>query len=60
MAMRVPAIIIAVAISLVLTGYVGAKIGGAGAIKPILRNLLISAATMGVTYGIGMLVGHTI
>ena len=60
MALRIPAIIIAVLISLILTGYVGAKIGGAGATKPILRNLLISAATMGITYGIGALVGHAV
>ncbi len=60
MGMRIPAIIVAVGISLILTGFVGARIGGAGALKPIMRNLLISAATMGVTYGIGMLVGHTV
>lgn len=57
---RIPVTIVAVVISLVITGYVGAKIGGAKAFKPILRNVLISLATMGITYGIGMLVGHPI
>lgn len=56
--LRIPVTIAAVVIALVITGYVGAKIGGAKALKPILRNVLISLATMGVTYGIGMLVGH--
>lgn len=57
---RIPVTIAAVVISLVITGYVGAKIGGAKATKPILRNVLISLATMGITYGIGVLVGHPI
>ena len=57
---RIPVTIVAVVISLVITGFVGAKIGGAKATKPILRNVLISLATMGITYGIGVLVGHPI
>lgn len=59
-AWRIPATILAVLVSLVLTGFVGAKIGGAKAFRPILRNVVISAATMGITYAIGMLVGHTV
>lgn len=58
--MRIPATIAAVLLSLVITGYVGARIGGAKAIKPIMRNVLISAATMGITYAIGALVGHSV
>jgi VIT1/CCC1 family predicted Fe2+/Mn2+ transporter len=57
---RIPVTIVAVVLSLVITGFVGAKIGGAKATKPILRNVLISLATMGITYGIGVLVGHPI
>jgi VIT1/CCC1 family predicted Fe2+/Mn2+ transporter len=57
---RIPVTIVAVVFSLVITGFVGAKIGGAKATKPILRNVLISLATMGITYGIGVLVGHPI
>lgn len=59
-ALRIPVTVLAVVISLVITGYVGAKIGGAKPLKPILRNVLISAATMGITYGIGVLVGQPI
>ena len=56
---RIPATVGAVIVSLVITGYVGAKIGGAKATRPIMRNVLISLATMGITYGIGTLVGHS-
>ena len=59
-AWRIPATIVAVLISLVLTGFVGARIGGAKASRPILRNVVISVATMAITYGIGMLVGHSV
>jgi len=58
--LRIPITVVAVVISLIITGYVGAKIGGARATKPILRNVLISLATMGITYGIGVLVGQPI
>jgi VIT1/CCC1 family predicted Fe2+/Mn2+ transporter len=53
----VPATVIAVVLSLTLTGYVGAKIGGARPSRGILRNLVVSLLTMGVTYAIGHLVG---
>jgi vacuolar iron transporter family protein len=59
-ASRIPATIVAVLVALVVTGFVGAKIGGAKATRPILRNVLISAATMAITYGIGRLVGTSI
>jgi VIT1/CCC1 family predicted Fe2+/Mn2+ transporter len=58
-AARIPATVAAVLISLIITGYVGALIGGAKPFKAIVRNVLISLATMGITYGIGALVGHT-
>lgn len=57
---RIPATIVAVLISLVITGFVGARIGGAKPTRPILRNVLISLATMAITYGIGTLVGHAV
>lgn len=47
----------AVVLSLSLTGYVGAKIGGAKPARGIVRNLFVSMLTMGVTYAIGSLVG---
>jgi VIT1/CCC1 family predicted Fe2+/Mn2+ transporter len=53
----VAATVISVVVSLTLTGYVGAKIGGAKPARGILRNLAISLLTMGVTYVIGHLVG---
>lgn len=49
-----------VIVALTLTGYVGAKIGGARPGRGILRNLVVSLLTMGVTYVIGYLFGTTI
>lgn len=54
---RIPFTVIAVILSLGLTGYVAAQIGGAKPLRAIIRNVLVSLLTMGVTYGIGMLVG---
>ena len=57
---RIQATIASVVVALVLTGYVGAKIGGAKAGRGILRNLIVSMMTMGITYGIGHLVGTSL
>jgi VIT1/CCC1 family predicted Fe2+/Mn2+ transporter len=54
---RIPATVAAVALSLALTGFVGAKIGGAKSGKAIIRNVSVSLLTMGVTYAIGALLG---
>jgi VIT1/CCC1 family predicted Fe2+/Mn2+ transporter len=54
---RIPSTIFAVVLSLAITGFVGARIGGAKSGKPVLRNVIVSALTMGVTYAIGGLVG---
>jgi VIT1/CCC1 family predicted Fe2+/Mn2+ transporter len=54
---RIWATVIAVALSLALTGFVGAKIGGAKSTKAIIRNVAVSLLTMGITYGIGFLLG---
>ena len=54
---RIQATIASVVISLALTGFVGAKIGGARSTKPIIRNVLVSLLTMGITYAIGSVVG---
>ncbi len=54
---RIWATVIAVALSLALTGYVGAKIGGAKSLRAIIRNVTVSLLTMGITYGIGFLLG---
>jgi len=57
---RIPVTVIAVVASLAITGYVGAKIGGARSASAIVRNVVVSLLTMGVTYGIGLLVGTAI
>lgn len=54
---RIPATVVAVALSLAITGFVGAKIGGAKSGKAIIRNVLVSLLTMGITYAVGQLVG---
>jgi len=54
---RLQATVASVIFALLLTGYVGAKIGGAKPGRGMLRNVLISLLTMGVTYLIGLLVG---
>jgi VIT1/CCC1 family predicted Fe2+/Mn2+ transporter len=55
--LRIPFTVAAVILSLGLTGFVAAQIGGAKPMRAILRNVLVSLLTMGITYGIGMLVG---
>lgn len=57
---RIQVTVAAVIASLAITGYVGAKIGGARSMPAILRNVAVSLITMGITYGIGALVGTTI
>lgn len=57
---RIPVTIGAVVASLAVTGYVGAKIGGARSMVAIIRNVVVSLLTMGITYGIGLLVGTTV
>ena len=54
---RIQATIAATVLSLGLTGYVGAKLGGAKPVGGIVRNLAVSLLTMGITYAIGSLVG---
>lgn len=54
---RIPVTVVAVILSLAITGFVGAKIGGAKSGRAIIRNVAVSLLTMGITYGIGGLVG---
>jgi VIT1/CCC1 family predicted Fe2+/Mn2+ transporter len=51
------ATIISVVISLAITGYVAAVIGGAKPLRPVLRNVAVSLLTMAAAYGVGMLLG---
>jgi VIT1/CCC1 family predicted Fe2+/Mn2+ transporter len=55
--LRIPFTVGAVVLSLALTGFIAAQIGGAKPARAVIRNVLVSLLTMGVTYGIGMLVG---
>jgi VIT1/CCC1 family predicted Fe2+/Mn2+ transporter len=57
---RIQATVLSVALALIITGFVGAKIGGAKSGRGIVRNLFVSSLTMGVTYAIGLLVGQQI
>lgn len=57
---RIQATVGSVVLALILTGFVGAKIGGAKPARGIVRNLFVSMLTMGVTYAIGHLVGTNI
>jgi vacuolar iron transporter family protein len=54
---RESATIVSVVISLAITGYVAAKIGGAKPLRPVLRNVLVSLLTMAAAYGVGTLLG---
>ena len=54
---RIQATVASVAVALIITGFVAAKIGKAKSGRGILRNLLVSGMTMGITYVIGLLVG---
>jgi VIT1/CCC1 family predicted Fe2+/Mn2+ transporter len=57
---KIVATIVATLFALVITGYVGAKIGGAKPIRAIIRNVLVSGLTMGATYFIGALIGGSV
>jgi VIT1/CCC1 family predicted Fe2+/Mn2+ transporter len=59
-AMRIPVLLLATLFSLIVTGFVGAKIGGARTLRSIIRNVAVSSLTMGITYAIGLLVGRTL
>jgi len=57
---RIQVTVAAVVLSLAVTGFVGARIGGARSGKAILRNVLVSLLTMGITYAIGQFVGTSL
>jgi VIT1/CCC1 family predicted Fe2+/Mn2+ transporter len=54
---RIPVTVGAVILSLAITGFVGARLGGAKSGRAVIRNVVVSLLTMGITYGIGGLVG---
>lgn len=57
---RIPVTVVAVVVSLAITGFVGAKIGGAKSASAIVRNVVVSLLTMGITYAIGLAVGTAV
>ena len=57
---RVALTVVAVALSLGLTGVVSARLGHNRWTRPVLRNVLGGLVAMAVTYGIGTLVGHAV
>jgi VIT1/CCC1 family predicted Fe2+/Mn2+ transporter len=54
---REVATIISVVISLAITGYTAAIIGGAKPMRPVLRNVFVSLLTMAAAYGVGTILG---
>ena len=59
-AYREVATVAAVVVALTLTGWWAAWAGGSSPVKSILRNVAISLLTMGISYGIGSLLGVTV
>jgi VIT1/CCC1 family predicted Fe2+/Mn2+ transporter len=57
---RVMVTVIAVVLALVCTGVLAARLGGAPWPRPLMRNVLGGLLAMGITYGIGSLVGTAV
>jgi VIT1/CCC1 family predicted Fe2+/Mn2+ transporter len=57
---RVWACVAAVVVGLVLTGTVGARLGGAPVGRAVARNVLVGTLAMAVTYFVGVLFGVTV
>ena len=56
-AIAVPATMIAVTLALALTGSTAARLGNAPALPATIRNIAGGLLAMGITYGIGLMVG---
>ncbi|NMM29701.1 MAG: hypothetical protein HHJ10_01280 [Cellulomonas sp.] len=56
-AARVAATFVAVVVSLTLTGYMSARLGGARVARAMARNVVGGGLAMVITYGVGNLVG---
>lgn len=59
-AYRELATVVSVILALAVTGFVGAKIGSAKPMRGVIRNVTVSILTMGISYGIGALLGVTV
>jgi vacuolar iron transporter family protein len=58
--LKIVVTVAAVALALIITGYLSARAGGTPILRAILRNLAGGLLAMAVTYWIGRLVGHTL
>lgn len=58
--LRVPICFVAVAIALIITGAVSARLGEAPARPAIVRNVVGGMVAMAITYGVGTLVGTAV
>jgi VIT1/CCC1 family predicted Fe2+/Mn2+ transporter len=56
-AIKLPVTVAAVVAALILTGYLSARAGGTPVLRAIARNVAGGLLAMGITYGIGRLVG---
>lgn len=57
---RIPVTVVAVLVALAVTGAVSAALGGAPKRNAITRNIIGGALALGITYGIGLLVGAAV
>lgn len=59
-AVRIPVTVVAVLVALAITGSVSAALGKAGRLRAVARLVVGGALAMGVTYGIGAVLGATV
>ncbi len=59
-AWRIPVVFVSLLLALMLTGTLGALLGGAKVLRPTMRVMIGGALAMIVTYGIGSLVGTAV
>ena len=57
---RVPVTFVAVLIALGVTGWLGARFGGAPPLRATLRVVIGGAVALGIVFGIGALLGTTV
>lgn len=57
---RIPVTVVAVVLTLTVTGSVSARLGRAPVLRAVVRNVGGGVLAMGVTYGVGTLVGHSL
>jgi VIT1/CCC1 family predicted Fe2+/Mn2+ transporter len=58
--LRIGITVVTVVIALALTGSISARLGQAPRLPAVARNVAGGVIAMGVTYGIGALIGHTV